>query len=160
MATLFGVPLSVISTIVGYVMSAWTTKQKAKAESDERMQRFQMEMMAATNENAVKFLKEKRALIKADPHFTWTRRTLALGIVFGSMVAFFVAPYIFTDVKYIWQVDVQTGVLWWKKNVTEFVLHAGIPFAVVDAFLSFLGLITGFYFGQSAASGRGQGSQS
>ena len=151
MPGLFGVPMPVVTTAVGFAMKAYTANADAKQQKDERMQRFQMEMMAATNENAVKWMKAQNQLVKSDKHFTWTRRTLALGIVFGSMIAMFLAPLLFPSVPFIYEVVSEPSWLagFFASESVEFVAAHGIQMAVVYDFLSFLGVIVGMYFGDN-----------
>ena len=128
-----------------FLMSAWATHQKHKAQDHQRI----MELALTNNKHQLDFIKAQIELLKADPHFAFTRRLLALGITFGFMVAVFVMPYLFEQVGYIYEVPGKSYLFGLFQGSPTFDVIKGIPFEVIMTFNYSIHAITGFYFGNS-----------
>ena len=96
-------------------------------------------------------------LLKEDPYYAWTRRTLALGIVFGTMVAVFLVPVLFPEIPWIIEVKTIKSTflgLFGVQEVNELIQLHGIPFFFGEVFSHICVMVAGFYFGHSAGNVR------
>ena len=150
-----GLPLQVFSGIASFIMSFLATRARTKMELEEAKNKRMIELLAAMNENTKCFMEAENNRLQNDPYFAWTRRTLALGIVFGTMFSLFLVPVLFPEVP--WIIEIQTlkstflG-LFGTRTVTELVQLHGIPLIFGEVFSHICVLICGFYFGSNAGS--------
>ena len=150
---LFGIPFQVFSGIASFVMSFLANRAKSKMEIEEAKNRRMIELLAAQNEHTKNFMEGQATLLKEDPYFAWTRRTLALGIVFGTMVALFLVPVLFPEVPWIIEVKTLKSTflgLFGTREINELVQLHGIPFFFGEVFSHICIMVAGFYFGHSA----------
>ena len=146
---LFGFPLQVFSGLASFLISFIASRSKAKMEMEEAKHKRMMELIAASNESASQFMQAEEIKQK-DPYFSFTRRILALGLTFGTMVAIFIIPVVFPQVPWIFEVNTSKSLLFGllgTEDITEFVQVAGIPFVFGEAFTHIVAVITSFYFG-------------
>ena len=141
---MFGLPMEVISmigsTLLGGVMTMWG--QAAKDKQD------QFKMMMQRNEQIEQGVQAARD--NKDPFAAWTRRIIALTMIFGSLAIIFAAPLMETVTNV--PVERQEGFkfLFWDttRTVIEYVQLKGF---VVPEWLHIVVLnIVGFYFGAAA----------
>ena len=154
---LFGIPLQVFSGLASFVMSFLASRAKAKMEVEEAKNKRMIELLAAQNESTKAFMECQHGLLKDDPYYAWTRRTLALGIVFGTMVAVFLVPVLFPEVPWIIEVKTLKSTflgLFGTQTVNELVQLHGIPFFFGEVFSHICVMVAGFYFGHSAGNVR------
>ena len=150
---LFGLPLQVFSGIASFFMSFSASRAKAKMEVEEAKNKRMIELLAAQNEHAKNFMECQHNLLQADPYYAWTRRTLALGIIFGTMFSLFLVPVLFPEVP--WIIEIQTVKstflgLFGTNTVNELVQLHGIPFFFGEVFSHICVMVAGFYFGNSS----------
>lgn len=148
-----GLPLQVFSGIASFIMSFLANRAKSKMEVEEAKNRRMIELLAAQNEHTKNFMECQMGLVKEDPYYAWTRRTLALGIVFGTMVALFLVPVLFPNVPWIIEVKTLKSTflgLFGTREVNELVQLHGIPFFFGEVFSHICIMVAGFYFGNSA----------
>lgn len=154
---LFGIPLQIFSGLASFIMSFLASRARAKMEVEEAKNKRMIELLAAQNEHTKCFMEGQMSLVKEDPYYAWTRRTLALGIVFGTMVSLFLVPVLFPNVP--WIIEVQTlkstflG-LFGTQTVNELVQLHGIPFFFGEVFSHICVMVAAFYFGNSAGNVR------
>lgn len=152
---LFGLPLQVFSGIFSFLMSFLASRAKAKMEVEEAKNKRMIELLAAQNEHTKIFMESQAALVKDDPYYAWTRRTLALGIVFGTMVAVFLVPVLFPSVPWIIEVETLKSTflgLFGTTTVVELVQLHGIPLIFGEVFTHICVIVAGFYFGNGAGN--------
>ena len=128
---LFGLPLQVFSGIASFLMSFLASRAKTKMEIEEAKNKRMIELLAAQNEHTKGFMEGQMGLLKEDPYYAWTRRTLALGIVFGTMVAVFLVPVLFPEIPWIIKVKTIKSTflgLFGVQEVNELIQLHGIPF--------------------------------
>ena len=150
---IFGIPLQVFSGLATFVMSFLANRAKHKMEIEEAKNRRMIELLAAQNEQTKAFMECQNALVKDDPYYAWTRRTLALGIVFGTMTALFLVPVLFPEVPWIIEVKTLKSTflgLFGTREVNELVQLHGIPFFFGEVFSHICIMVAGFYFGHTA----------
>ena len=152
---LFGIPTAVFSALGSFLMSFLASRAKAKAEIEEAKHKRTLELFAAQNEAAVQFMQGEEQR-QQDPYFSFTRRTLALGLTFGTMVAVFLIPVLFPEVPWIYEIQRSTkGFLGiGARNWTDLVQVFGIPMVFGEVFTHFVGVITAFYFGNRLGNTR------
>ena len=118
-------------------------------ELDEAKHKRTMDLLAAQNQASMLFL-QGESIKQADPYFSFTRRILALGLTFGTMVAIFMVPVLFPGVPWIFQIESTERIffgLFGSEKTTELVQAYGIPFILGEAFTHFVAVVTSFYFG-------------
>lgn len=139
--------LELISGGASFVLSAWMSISEAKHKRDQEMSRFQMSLVAAQNSHSLEWLKAQQELIKVDPHFSVTRRIIALGITFGVLAGFLVMPAIFPHVPWILEVSETTRGLFGLTTSS----HTGYTTLTGFLYQPWMGAavmsIVGFYFG-------------
>ena len=145
---MFGLPTEVVSmvgsTILGGVMTMWS--QAAKDKQD------QFKMMMQQNKQIEDSIQSARD--NKDPFSAWTRRIIALTMIFGSLAIIFAAPLMETVTNV--PVERQEGFKFlffdFTHTVTEYVQLKGF---VVPEWLHIVVLnIVGFYFGSAAMQRR------
>ena len=164
---LFGLPLSVLTTLGGGLMGFITKMFAMKMQFNAAKEKHTLDLMAAKQdvtdrqvENEIKLLeargKFETTLSRADPHFSWTRRILTFMII-GIAGLVIPAVAVFGDVSWFhlheWT-DKTNGFFGLGAKTTEVidvVSAKGLPLIFASEFLAFAGSIVGFYFGQSAA---------
>jgi hypothetical protein len=141
---MFGIPMEAISmlgsTILGGLMTMWG--QSAKDKQD------QFKMLLQQNkqiEDSIQSARENK-----DPFAAWTRRIIALTMIFGSLAIIFAAPLMETVTNV--PIERQEGFKFlffdFTRTVTEYVQLTGF---VVPEYLPIVVLnIVGFYFGSAA----------
>jgi len=141
---MFGLPIEVISmvgsTLLGGVMTMWG--QSAKDKQD------QFKMLMQKNEQVEQSVQNARQM--SDPFAAWTRRIIALTMIFGSLAIIFAAPMMdtVTNVPVERQEGFKFLFLDFTHTVTEYVQLSGF---VVPEWLHIVVLnIVGFYFGAAA----------
>ena len=150
-----GLPLQVFSGLASFVLSFLANRAKSKMELEEAKNKRMIELLAAQNEHAKCFMEAEAVRLEKDPYFAWTRRTLALGVVFGTMVSLFLVPVLFPHVP--WIIEVQTlkstflG-LFGTRTVTELVQLHGIPLIFGEVFSHICMIVISYYFGQNAGT--------
>ena len=141
---MFGLPIEaismIVSTVMGGVMKMIGQSQQDKAE--------QWKMMMARNDQIEQGVQNARSM--SDPFSAWTRRIIALTMVFGAF-AFIFAGALLDQPTHV-PVEVTSGFkllfLDFTNTVTEykelygFVTPDWLPFAITN--------IIGFYFGSAA----------
>ena len=141
---MFGRPMEVISmvgsTLLGGVMTMWG--QAAKDKQD------QFKMLIQQNKQIEESVQSAREM--RDPFAAWTRRIIALTMIFGSLAIIFAAPLMETVTNV--PVERQEGFKFlfmdFTHTVTEYVQLKGF---VVPEWLHIVVLnIVGFYFGSAA----------
>ena len=75
---LLGIPYAVFTGLASFVMSFLASRQKARQEAEDHKTKLMLQLMAAQNKNCNEYMKHQEALLKTDPTFAFTRRTLAL----------------------------------------------------------------------------------
>ena len=145
---LFGIPLAVFSSLGSFLMSFLAARAKSRAEIEEAKHKRTLELFAASNAAAASFM-EGEQIKQQDPYFSFTRRTLALGITFGTMFCLFAIPLFWPEVMWVYEQTVMNpGFFGIGASVTtEFVSVAGIPVSYGEAFIHFVGMVIAFYFG-------------
>ena len=145
---LFGIPLAVFSSLGSFLMSFLAARFKSRMEIEEAKHKRTLELFAAQNEAAATFMQGEE-IKQQDAYFSFTRRTLALGVTFGTMFCLFALPLFWPEVMWIYETTVNNpGFFGIGASVTtEFVTVAGIPISFGEAFLHFVGMVIAFYFG-------------
>ena len=150
-----GLPLQVFSGLASFIMSFLATRAKTKMELEESKNKRIMELLAAQNEHTKCFMEAEAARLEKDPYFAWTRRTQAIGVVFGTMFSLFLVPVLFPEVP--WIIEIQTlkssflG-LFGTSTVTELVQLHGIPLIFGEVFSHICVIVISFYFGSNAGA--------
>ena len=141
---MFGLPMEAISmigsTVLGGVMTMWG--QAAKDKQD------QFKMMMQRNKQIEEGVQAARN--NKDPFAAWTRRIIALTMIFGSLAIVFAAPLMesVTNVPVERQEGFKFLFIDTTKTVIEYVQLQGF---VVPEWLHVVVLnIVGFYFGSAA----------
>ena len=141
---MFGLPIEaismIVSTVMGGVMKMIGQSQQDKAE--------QWKMMMARNDQIEQGVQNARSM--SDPFSAWTRRIIALTMVFGAFGFIFAGALLDQPTQV--PVEVTSGFkllfLDFTNTVTEykelygFVTPDWLPFAITN--------IIGFYFGSAA----------
>ena len=145
---LFGIPLAVFSSLGSFLMSFLAARVKSRAEIEEAKHKRTLELFAASNAAAASFM-EGEKIKQEDPYFSFTRRTLALGVTFGTMFCLFAIPLLWPEIQWIYEVTVNNPGFFGlgATSATEFVQVAGIPISYGQAFIHFVGMVIAFYFG-------------
>lgn len=148
---LFGLPLQIFSGLGTFLMSYMAARNKSKMEMESAERKHMMELLAMNNKNATALIKAQNEVLKNDPYFAWTRRTLAIGGGLGILVAIlFVIPFL--DIPWIYTYDevpfqifgINFGIV-----LKRFVAEVGIPVLFGEAALHIAAMIFAFYFGNS-----------
>lgn len=141
---MFGLPIEAISmigsTLLGGVMTMWG--QAAKDKQD------QFKMMMQQNKQIEDSFQSARE--NKDPFAAWTRRIIALTMIFGSLAIIFAAPMMeaITNVPVERQEGFKFLFIDTTKTVIDYVQLEGF---VVPEWLHVVVLnIVGFYFGSAA----------
>ena len=152
---LFGIPLQVFSALGSFLMSFLASRAKTMAEIEEAKHKRTLELFAAQNEAAVQFMKSEKVK-QQDPYFSFTRRILALGVTFGTMVAVFLVPVLFPHVEWIYEIQTRTAGFFGfgARDITELVTVGGIPILFGEVFTHICAIIASFYFGNRLGSVR------
>ena len=150
---LFGIPLAVFSALGSFLMSFLAARFKSRMEIEEAKHKRTLELFAAQNAATASFM-EAEKVRQEDPYFSFTRRTLALGITFGTMFCLFAIPLFWPEVKWIYETQVQgfSFLGFGLGSSTQFVQVAGIPVTYGEAFIHFVGMVVAFYFGNRLGS--------
>ena len=145
---LFGIPLAIFSSLGSFLMSFLAARAKSRSEIEEAKHKRTLELFAAQNAATAAFI-EGEQVKQADPYFSFTRRTLALGLTFGTMFCLFALPLFWPEVKWIYETTVNNPGFFGlgATSKTEFVTVAGIPVSYGEAFIHFVGMVIAFYFG-------------
>ena len=80
---LFGLPTQLFSALGSFLMSYMAARVKAKSEMEAAERKYTLELLAAQTDNQTKVIQAQNELLKNDPTFAFTRRILALGVVFS-----------------------------------------------------------------------------
>lgn len=150
---LFGIPFQVFSGLGSFLVSFLAQRAKTKMELEEAKNKRMIELLAAQNEHAKHFMECESNRLQNDPYFAWTRRTLALGIVFGTMFALFLVPVLFPEVPWIIEIKTLKSTflgLFGTREVNELIQLHGIPFFFGEVFSHICVIVAGFYFGGNA----------
>lgn len=141
---MFGLPIEAVSmigsTLLGGVMTMWG--QAAKDKQD------QFKMMMQQNKQIEDSFQSARE--NKDPFAAWTRRIIALTMIFGSLAIIFAAPMMeaITNVPVERQEGFKFLFIDTTKTVIDYVQLEGF---VVPEWLHVVVLnIVGFYFGSAA----------
>ena len=150
---LFGIPLAVFSALGSFLMSFLAARFKSRMEIEEAKHKRTLELFAAQNAATASFM-EAEKVRQEDPYFSFTRRTLALGITFGTMFCLFAIPLFWPEVQWIYQTTERTFGIFGigAGTYTKFVTVAGIPVPYGEAFIHFVGMVVAFYFGNRLGS--------
>lgn len=150
---IFGIPTAIFSAIASFIVSYLASRSRAKAEIEEAKHKRTLELFAAQNKAAGSFMKGEEIKQK-DPHFSFTRRTLALGVTFGTMFLLFALPLFAPEFQWIYeQAQSNSGFFGiGAKSWTELVAVVGTPVLFGEAMLHFTGMIIAFYFGNRLGS--------
>ena len=145
---LFGIPLAVFSSLGSFFMSFLAARLKSRMEIEEAKHKRTLELFAAQNEAAVAFMQGEE-IKQQDPYFSFTRRTLALGVTFGTMFCLFALPLFWPELQWIYETTVRNQGFFGlgASTTTEFTQISGIPVSFGEAFLHFVGMVIAFYFG-------------
>ena len=145
---LFGIPLAVFSSLGSFLMSFLAARLKSRMEIEEAKHKRTLELFAANNAAVATFM-EGEKVKQEDPQFSFTRRTLALGVTFGTMFCLFAIPLFWPEIQWIYQHTERTIGLFGigAGTYTEFTTVAGIPVSYGEAFIHFVGMVIAFYFG-------------
>ena len=152
---IFGLPTAVWSSLASFVLSFLASREKSRREVEESRHKRTLELFAAQNQAATEFMKGEK-IKQRDPHFSFTRRTLALGTVFGTMFALLAMPIFWPEIMWIYETQVKNNGFFGlgASEVTEFVQVNGVPILFGEAFLHFSGIVISFYFGNKIGSVR------
>lgn len=147
---MFGLPIEIISGLGSYLLSGWLSINKAKSDREDERHRHDMAIMASQHKNTLEWLNAQQKLVKTDPHFSVTRRFIALFTVIVVMGSMLVLPAIFQDVPWILQVKETTdGFLGFFGGTKEsYQTITGLLY--LDWMGSMVLSIIGFYFGHKA----------
>ena len=145
---LFGIPLAIFSSLGSFLMSFLAARVKSRMEIEEAKHKRTLELFAANNAATAAFM-EGEKVKQEDPQFSFTRRTLALGVTFGTMFCLFALPIFWPELEWIYQVTVNNPGFFGLGATTtvEFITVAGIPVSYGEAFIHFVGMVIAFYFG-------------
>ena len=126
--------MTAISLVGGFLMRAFAENEKRKDIQHKRW--VETVSVKDTSMNAAAERTQGNG-------GTWMRRAI-FGLVAISLIIVWVAPFL--DQSVFVEVDVEKGVLFWKKTVKEFVEVTGVllPTETRQAFM----LLCGFYLGQ------------
>ena len=129
-------------------MSFLAARAKSRAEIEEAKHKRTLELFAASNAAAASFM-EGEKIKQEDPYFSFTRRTLALGVTFGTMFCLFAIPLLWPEIQWIYEVTVNNPGFFGlgATTSTQFIQVAGIPISYGQAFIHFVGMVIAFYFG-------------
>ena len=151
---IFGLPTQLFSALGSFLMSYMAARVKAKSEMEAAERKYTLELLAAQTDNQTKIIQAQNELLKNDPTFAFTRRILALGVVFSVIggifyiAAFSGTPWIFTYQEIPFQLfGINFGTV-----VEKFVQVNGFPIIFGEALLHLVAIIISFYFGNSAGS--------
>ena len=143
---MFGLPIEAVSmlgsTVLGGVMKMWGQASQDKAD--------QFKMMMQQNRQIEEATQSARQM--QNPYAAFTRRIIALAMVFGSLAIIFAAPLLgeATNVPVERTEGFKFLFLDFTNTVTEYVQLYGF---VVPEYLEIVVLnIVGFYFGSAAMS--------
>lgn len=157
---LFGIPLQVFSGLASFVMTFMAKRAAQQRETEAYRDKMMLDLIGAQNKHNIELMKAQTEMIKVDKHFAWTKRTLALGVTFGTMVAVLFLPVLFNDATWvhIGEVTKETGGFLFgligadKETITEFTSFTGIPLVFGEAFTHMASIVIGHYFGNSLAT--------
>ena len=139
--------IEILSGGASFLLSAWTSMSEAKHKRDQEQARFQMSLVAASNKHSLDWLKAQQELVKTDPHFSITRRMIAMGIVFGVLGGLLLMPALFPNIPWILEVSDTTRGLFGitTSSHTGYETITGWLYQpwMGSAFMS----VVGFYFG-------------
>ena len=145
---LFGIPLAVFSSLGSFLMSFLAARLKSRMEIEEAKHKRTLELFAAQNAATAAFM-EAEQVKQADPYFSFTRRTLAIGVTFGTMFCLFAIPLFWPEVQWNYQHTERTLGIFGigAGSYTQFTTVSGIPVSFGEAFIHFVGIIISLYFG-------------
>lgn len=132
-----------VSTIAGGLMKGWGMALEAKREQHHQL----LAMAGQRTENAV-------ALASAgDRGFKFTRRTIALMVIFAVMVLPKVGAYMFPDlpIVYGWT-SASEGLFAWLFGGEQLTWHATQGVVITPLDTNFAMAIAGLYFGSATVS--------
>ena len=129
-------------------MAFLAARLKSRMEIDEAKHKRTLELFAANNAATAAFM-EAEKVKQDDPYFSFTRRTLALGITFGTMFCLFAIPLFWPEIQWIYETTVSNQGFFGlgASMTTEFTQISGIPVSFGEAFIHFVGIIVSLYFG-------------
>ena len=150
---LLGLPTAVWSSLASFVLSFLASREKSRREVEEARHKRTLELFAAQNKGSADFIKGEKVK-QQDPHFSFTRRTLALGTVFGTMFLLLGGSLFFPELLWIYETTVSNNGFFGlgASEVTEFIQVNGVPILFGEAFLHFTGIVISFYFGNKIGS--------
>lgn len=147
----FGLPVELWAGIGSYAISAFTTLNKAKQDREDQRHKFDMAMMAASQKADMEWYKAQNEVLKNDPHFSYTRRVLAMFLVMGIVGGLLLLPVFFPGVPWIVEASESTSAFFgiFTDNVTSYTQIDGIFYKewMGSAVMS----IVGFYWGSRAS---------
>ena len=147
---LFGLPVELWAGVGSYALSAFNSLNKAKQEREDQRHKFDMAVMAASNKANMDWFKAQDRVLEKDPHFSVTRRFIALFMVMGIVGGLLLLPTFFPGIPWIVEASESTDALFglFTDTTTNYTQIDGIYYQ--DWMGSAVMSIIGFYFGSKA----------
>ena len=147
---LFGLPVELWAGVGSYALSAFNSLNKAKHEREDQRHKFDMATMAATHKVNMDWFKAQNETLKNDPHFSVTRRFIAIFMVCGIVGGLLLLPTFFPGIPWVVEAKESTSALFgiFSDETTSYTQIDGIFYQswMGSAVMS----IIGFYFGSKA----------